>query len=118
MRSNEALQMMVPEATDNEQALVIFIDEACSPVHVLPLRGRPGHVALPMRTIVEEALVRQCRFLLLYHSHGAGDPSPSPDDILTTRLLCRLLKPLHIRLADHVIYAGKRRFSFRQSGLL
>lgn len=106
------------DPADHEEALVIFIRDGQTPAHVMPLAGHADCVALPVRAIVREALVRQCRFLLLYHSHRGGIPSPSPDDILTTRLLCRVLKPLHIRLADHVIYAGERRFSFRQQGLL
>lgn len=118
MRSDDDLPMIAQYPTDHEQALLIFINSGCNPVHIMPLQGHPDHVVLPIRTIVQEALTRQCHFLLLYHSHGTGDPSPSPEDILTTRVLCRLLKPLHVRLADHIIYAGKRRFSFRQSGLL
>ena len=43
---------------------------------------------------------------------------PSPKDIQLTRDLYRQLRPLDMRLADHLITAGKDRFSFRAAGLL
>ncbi len=55
---------------------------------------------------------------LIQQRPGRGTPAPLPDDILFTRALLRSLRPLDIRLADHVIASGKERFSFREAGLL
>jgi hypothetical protein len=46
------------------------------------------------------------------------DILPSRNDIALTRALHRRLRPLEILLADHVIRAGDRTFSFRAAGLL
>ncbi|MBU0773715.1 MAG: hypothetical protein KKH54_00635, partial [Alphaproteobacteria bacterium] len=43
---------------------------------------------------------------------------PRPADIALTRTLARRLRPLDMRLADHMIEAGESRFSFRAAGLL
>lgn len=43
---------------------------------------------------------------------------PDRRDIALTRALVRSLRPLDLCLADHLIQAGPRRFSFRDAGLL
>ncbi len=95
-----------------------MVDEQLSPLPLMTFPGEPAEIALPLRQIVSAALKSDCRFLLLGHSHGHGDPAPSTADIRTTRLLCRMLTPLRISLVDHIIYAGNARFSFREQGLL
>lgn len=97
---------------------MLMVDGARNPLRLMTFPGTPTEIALPLRQIVSAALESDCRFLLLGHSHGDGDTGPSADDIRTTRLLCRMLTPLRITLADHIIYRGNARFSFREQGLL
>jgi len=96
----------------------MLVDRTLNPLRLMTFPGEPTEIALPLRQIVNAALNSDCRFLLLGRSHGGGDPGPSADDIRTTRLLCRMLAPLRITLADHIIYAENTRFSFREQGLL
>jgi DNA repair protein RadC len=56
--------------------------------------------------------------MILEHSHPSGDPRPSQTDIVVTRSLCAMLRPLRLRLIDHVIWAGDRHYSFRANGLM
>lgn len=44
--------------------------------------------------------------------------APRPADIALTRAIIRSLRPLDLRLADHLIEARDHRFSFRAAGLL
>ncbi|WP_340265265.1 JAB domain-containing protein [Sphingobium mellinum] len=48
------------------------------------------------------------------------DPWPLPkwDDIRLSRVISRRLRPMEVKLADHIIQGGSRRFSFREAGLL
>jgi DNA repair protein RadC len=103
---------------DREAAWAVLINGDLDPVHIMRFPGEPRKVTLPLREIVSAVVETDCRFLLLNHSHCHGDPMPSPEDVIATRMLCRMLSPLRVRLADHVIYAGNRRFSFREEGLL
>lgn len=102
----------------HEQGDVLMFDASGALVHRMAFAGASDHVVPPWRDIVHQALARDCAALLLRHSHMSGDPRPSAADIVTTRLLCRILRPLQLRLADHVIMAGPHRFSFRENGLL
>jgi DNA repair protein RadC len=75
-------------------------------------------VSLPVRALTKQALILGADAILLVHNHPAGDPRPSQRDIAETLKLERILFPLSIRIADHVIVAGSQQFSFRASGLI
>ena len=80
--------------------------------------GETDHVNLPVREIIRQAVMHDARWILMHHSHPSGDPHPSRGDILATRELARALRPLDIRIIDHVISAGEASYSFRAHGLL
>ncbi len=48
----------------------------------------------------------------------AAAPLPRSSDIRLTRSLRRRLRPMEIRIADHIIEGAQGRFSFREAGLL
>ena len=55
---------------------------------------------------------------MLAHNHPSGAPTPSREDIATTRDIKAAAEALGIALHDHVIVARARWLSFRQEGLL
>src|SRR3546814_5433127 len=61
---------------------------------------------LPIRTIVQEALLHGYDRFLLLHNHPSGDPRPSRTDLQATRLLCRTARTLELELIDHLILAS------------
>lgn len=74
---------------------------------------------LPIRAIVRDALNHDVRLMLLVHNHPSGDPTPSRADIEVTRMLVDMLRPLAIRLHDHIIIArGGASTGFRAKGWL
>lgn len=70
------------------------------------------------REIVKSALERQATALLLVHNHPSGDPSPSAEDIRLTHAIHAALRPLDIRLHDHLIIARSGTVSLRVCGYL
>lgn len=101
-----------------ETARLILIGSDFRPAHALHYRGLCDRVSIEWREAVQQALGRGTPFLWLEHEHPSGVALPSVQDIATTRMLCRALRPLGLRLIDHVITAGADRFSFRDEGLL
>ena len=77
-----------------------------------------GHVDLPIRRILEDALRLEGRGLILAHNHPSGDPRPSRQDIEATRELADTAARLGIKLHDHLILAGGGFRSLRALGLL
>lgn len=75
-------------------------------------------VDFPLRTIIADALALGTAALLIAHNHPSGDPSPSRADLVATRALVDLARPLGIRLHDHLIFAGDDCRSMRTMGLL
>ena len=102
-----------------EQARVLFLDgrnrlladEAQG-------RGTVNHTPLYPREVVKRALELHATALVLAHNHPSGDPTPSREDIATTREIKAAAEALRITLHDHVIIARTSWLSFRQEGLL
>lgn len=82
------------------------------------LSAQTDNVRFTVRSLASRALALDAAALLIAHNHPGGDARPSKRDIEETRRLERVLFPLSVRLADHVIIAGGARFSFREAGLL
>ncbi|MET0271015.1 MAG: JAB domain-containing protein [Sphingomonas sp.] len=75
-------------------------------------------VSFPLRTIIHDALQLGSAGVLIAHNHPSGDPAPSSDDLLATRMLVGLARPLGIRVHDHLIFAGDRSSSLCAMGML
>lgn len=82
-----------------------------------PLRRLDG--SSDWRAITSE-LLRVGGQWLVIEQRRAADPSPLPrwEDIRLSRAISRRLRPIDVKLADHVIQSGAGRFSFREAGLL
>jgi DNA repair protein RadC len=81
-------------------------------------RGTVNHSPLYPREVVKRALELHATALILAHNHPSGDPTPSREDIATTREIKAAAEALRIALHDHVIIARARHLSFRHEGLL
>lgn len=55
--------------------------------------------------------------LLLSHCHPSGDPTPSPEDVLTTEKVYQAAKLLDITLLDHIIVGAGVWVSLKERGL-
>lgn len=70
------------------------------------------------RELFVEALKKEAVSMFLLHNHPSGDPTPSRDDILTTKRIseCGLL--IGIELLDHIIIGNNCYVSFQEENLL
>lgn len=75
-------------------------------------------VAFPLRIMIGDALRLETDGLIVAHNHPSGDPTPSRTDLMATRALVALARPLGIRVHDHLIFAGAATRSLRAMGLL
>lgn len=70
------------------------------------------------RLIVETALRHQANSVILAHNHPGGTIGPSQGDLEATRRVAVALEGISIHVADHIIVAGERYFSFIENNLL
>lgn len=92
-------------------------------VHQVSLGSLNASIAHP-REIFKEAVLHSAASVILTHNHPSGDPSPSPEDVQTTRRLVEAGRALMIDVSDHVILGkssasrAKDYASFRELGLI
>lgn len=64
-----------------------------------------------------EALRAEAVYLVLVHNHPSGDPTPSREDILTTRRMKEAGSIIGISLIDHIIIGDNKYISLKQQNL-
>jgi len=116
---------MVPQADSatiatlsREYCVIDLYDRQGRWVESLYRLGDETAVPLDLRRLTALLAQRPCASLIVRHGHPSGCAEPSPADIVATRALAALARLLGLALHDHVIEAGKARFSFREAGLL
>ena len=55
---------------------------------------------------------------ILVHNHPSGDPAPSAEDRELTKRIQAAAQIMGLSLLDHLIVAGDKYYSFRDTGLL
>lgn len=75
---------------------------------VISTGGLSSTVVYP-RDVFKEALKANAACLILIHNHPSGNPSPSNDDLKTTKVFVEASKILGLKLHDHII-VGKGKF--------
>jgi len=70
------------------------------------------------REVFRPAVTEAAVGVLFVHNHPSGDPTPSQEDIQSTRRLSETGKILGIRVLDHIIIGSYGYFSFADEGVL
>jgi len=118
--SDAALALFAPAliGLSYETLHVAHLDDDRTLLKLTALAGAPDRVELPLRPLIAEALALGATALIVAHNHPGGTASPSRADIVATRRLVEVARPLQIELLDHLIFAGETVVSFRALGLL
>jgi DNA repair protein RadC len=85
---------------------------AVTPVYGGSVAGTPVRIA----ELFTDAVRRQAPGILLAHNHPSGDPTPSADDIRTTRDAAAAGRLLGIEVVDHLVFGAARWVSLRRMG--
>lgn len=90
-----------------EQFRVIYLDKKNQLIaDEVMNHGTVDHAPVYPREVARRALELAASSLILVHNHPSGDPSPSGADIEMTRQVVGALRPLNIKVHDHLI-AGR-----------
>lgn len=68
------------------------------------------------RDIFRDAIRRSAASIIMIHNHPSGDPTPSGDDINSTRRVKEAGKIIGIELLDHLIIGGGTFVSLKEKG--
>lgn len=72
----------------------------------------------PIRLIVVRALQSNASGVILAHNHPSGAAEPSESDKLFTEDVFAALKPIGVKLLDHIVIGADLVFSFADSGMM
>jgi DNA repair protein RadC len=70
------------------------------------------------REIVRKCIEYGAKGLILIHNHPSGNPTPSANDVITTKRIKEATDVFGISLYDHIIIGGDRHTSFKKLRLL
>lgn len=69
------------------------------------------------REVFQQALLNNAAYIIAFHNHPSGDPTPSEEDIDVTKRLAEVGKIIGIELIDHIVVGRDDRFvSLKEKG--
>lgn len=81
-------------------------------------KGTVNASLITPRELFIEALQKNAVSIVIMHNHPSGDPTPSREDMLTTKRILDAGALIGIELLDHIIIGNNCYVSFREEGLL
>ncbi len=81
-------------------------------------RGSISSATIYPREIIDIALSKMARYIVVSHNHPSGLASPSDKDIILTDELNTICLGVDIVLIDHVIITKDKKYSFRKHGMI
>ncbi len=104
---------------DIEEFRILFLNAKLQVIkEEVMQRGTINHVTVHPREVVKATLDCGAISVILFHNHPGGKAVPSSDDREVTRQIVDALRPLQIKVQDHIIITQNNYFSFRTAGLL
>ncbi len=104
---------------DREHFKVIYLDRKGGIIVAedISVGGLHSSIAHP-REVFKNAIKRSAAAIILVHNHPSGDPSPSNEDMETTRRLVEAGQIVGIEVLDHVIIGDNNYCSMKSRGLI
>ena len=100
-----------------EKFYVMTLNAQCALLSIKCLaEGVVNEAYVHVRSIVEEAILRNATQVVVAHNHPAGTTKPSRADIRMTENIMTALDSIDVTLVDHIIIAGNNYFSFSRHG--
>lgn len=81
-------------------------------------KGTVNASLITPRELFIEALQKNAVSIIILHNHPSGDPTPSHEDMLTTKRILDAGALIGIDLLDHIIIGNNCYMSFREEGML
>lgn len=104
---------------NREEMILIFFNGKNKVIKELTVSvGTVNQTVASPREMFLEALRCEAVSVIMVHNHPSGDPTPSRQDLLTTRRMKEAGEFLGIPLSDHIIIGDHRYVSFREEQIM
>jgi len=102
---------------ERESLVVALLSRKHRLTAVVPVyMGNVAGTSVRIAELFTEAVRRNASGILLAHNHPSGDPSPSADDIRTTKDAAAAGRLLGIEVVDHLVFGAGRWVSLQREG--
>lgn len=102
-----------------ERMLVVYLDSQNQIIDSeINAVGSVDYVSVYPRKILERVIVLKATGILLAHNHPSGKLTPSNNDIIMTRQISDVLKPIGIAMRDHLIVSKQGCYSLTRIPVL
>jgi DNA repair protein RadC len=81
-------------------------------------KGLSDKTVVYPKQVIETAMKNGASSILLLHNHPNGNPQASEQDITITKAIDIPARVLNMTIYDHIIVAGEKYFSFRESKII
>lgn len=120
--SEDAYQLLAPimRSLPVEQMIVVPLDTRHRLVRspIVVAQGGGARCNVEPAVLVRPALLAGAQAILLAHNHPSGDPEPSPEDEILTRMVQEVCSLLGLRLLDHIVVGGSGYVSMADRGVM
>jgi DNA repair protein RadC len=102
-----------------EQLRVMFLNNRNKLIaEELLQEGTINNTAVYPREIVQRALEHGAGAIIMVHNHPSGDPKPSRQDVVMTKMIGEIVRKLDIILLDHIIISKTGTVSLKEHGVI
>jgi len=103
---------------DHEELWVINLDTRNQVIRIEKLyKGSLNSSMVRVGELFRTAIQCNAASVILVHNHPSGDPTPSAEDVVTTRSAVQAGKLLDIDVLDHIVIGGKQFISLKDKSL-
>lgn len=81
-------------------------------------RGTLNSSLVHPREVFKVAFLQNAASIIAVHNHPSGDPSPSSEDLATTKRLKECGEILGVPLIDHIIVGDCYKYSFKENNYI
>lgn len=102
----------------NEHFVILFLDTKNNVINHEVSVGILNASLVHPREVFIKAITQGASHVVIAHNHPSGDPTPSDEDVETTKRLIEAGKILGISVADHIVITRNDYRSLRESKLI
>ncbi len=119
--SRQAVEYLLPRYVGRtvETVMVVCLDNKGKVINTTIVHeGNINVSEVSVQAVASVALQSKASAIIIAHNHPDGVALPSGDDISTTKLICRTLAALNVKVVDHIIIGDNDFVSVFDSGKL
>ena len=105
-------------ALDHEEMWIVNLDTRNRVMSLVKLYvGSVNSSQVRVGEVFRQAIIDNCRAIIVAHNHPSSDITPSPDDVAVTRAIIQAGKLLDIDVLDHLVVSQGKFCSLKERGL-